>query len=336
MNTVQLSDALHIVDCKGTAGCLNVAHGLRAHQMLVNEDKLSCGPAPASDDLAQWRSIREDFLQPLYKAYEPPFSIEAHSRFGLLMNAAKLGEDWPVVVWVSTGLPEQLLLAWVVFLFDLQGFDPARLRLVQTETLRKGGTVDTMGMLRPQDYQDSCPPPRALTEAELAALRRAWKAYTSDDTADLLSFLAEPCPLPVLQRALRHLVYRYPDHRNGLGIWDEVLLRNTAAEGPRAAWIVGNTIGTNEAGDVVTDAYLLYRLRRMADADLAAPLVSIAGDAHLCRGTEVRLTSFGEQVLAGEANAVAENGIDDWIGGVNLNGGTPAAYRDGDSLIFPT
>jgi hypothetical protein len=38
------------------------------------------------------------------------------------------------------------------------------------------------------------------------------------------------------------------------------------------------------------------------------------------RTTEVRLTDTGARVLAGEADRVALNGIDRWIGGVHLQG----------------
>ncbi len=53
------------------------------------------------------------------------------------------------------------------------------------------------------------------------------------------------------------------------------------------------------------------------------------------RECEVNLTSFGQKVLAGEANHVQENGIDDWVGGVHLSAEGSITFREGDYLIHP-
>ena len=53
------------------------------------------------------------------------------------------------------------------------------------------------------------------------------------------------------------------------------------------------------------------------------------------RTTGVRLTGTGAQVLAGQADHIALNGIDRWIGGVHLQGHhVPWRWDDGsDTLI---
>jgi hypothetical protein len=71
----------------------------------------------------------------------------------------------------------------------------------------------------------------------------------------------------------------------------------------------------------VGDPYLFSRLRGLASSDLAHPLVTMYGDPYDIRNCEVALTEAGESVLAGRANAVELNGIDDWILGVHLDSG---------------
>jgi hypothetical protein len=44
------------------------------------------------------------------------------------------------------------------------------------------------------------------------------------------------------------------------------------------------------------------------------------GDGRVDRLTRLRLTATGARVLAGEADHVALNGVDRWIGGVHLQG----------------
>ena len=67
------------------------------------------------------------------------------------------------------------------------------------------------------------------------------------------------------------------------------------------------------------DTYLFQRLRRLGDITLQKPLLTLSGDTKRLRETEVRLTQYGEAVLAGKGNAVEWNGIDDWVAGVHLN-----------------
>jgi hypothetical protein len=52
------------------------------------------------------------------------------------------------------------------------------------------------------------------------------------------------------------------------------------------------------------------------------------------RFTEAAITELGQGVLAGEANHVALNGIDEWVGGVHLSarGVSPWVY-DGDTPV---
>jgi hypothetical protein len=57
----------------------------------------------------------------------------------------------------------------------------------------------------------------------------------------------------------------------------------------------------------------------MGSAGLAQPLVSISGDPASMRTCGVSLTATGQAVFEGRANAVALNGIDEWVLGVHLN-----------------
>jgi hypothetical protein len=54
------------------------------------------------------------------------------------------------------------------------------------------------------------------------------------------------------------------------------------------------------------------------------------------RSTSMRLTDTGARVLAGEADQIALNGIDRWIGGVHLQGHQlPWRWDDGTEAIIP-
>jgi hypothetical protein len=141
--------------------------------------------------------------------------------------------------------------------------------------------------------------------------------------------------MPILHRVMRCLIRRYPDIRSGTSVWDERLLHYTMERGPMAARVLAHTMTCDDGPDLVGDAYLFQRLMRLADPNLASPLVSVTGSSRRLRECRVALTPFGRSVLAGEANQVEINGIDDWIGGVHLTSGRPITFRDGDTLVMP-
>jgi hypothetical protein len=173
-----------------------------------------------------------------------------------------------------------------------------------------------------------------LHDAEISEYRAAWAAYISSDPTDLSRYLDIPARQPILQRAMRSLVLRYPDKSTGLSYCDELILKYAAEKGPRVARVVGYTIGFYEAMDSLGDLYVFDRVRRLSQHALRTPLLEFSGDRNKMRASEVRLTDFGRAVLSGKSNAIAENGIDDWIGGVHLSGNVPSAHRDGTELII--
>ena len=327
---IDLDQALHIVGGDSAAGSLRVALRPGRDRVLINEDMLSCGPAPATADLGVWRSAREEYMRDIY-GESPVFSFGGYAASGLLMNAERLAQERAVAVWVGLGLPEQLLLAWVVFLFDRLELDLSKLAVIQFETLRPAQDVLSLGELSPDDIRNYRPAPKQLSPEEAEDLRRLWRVYTSDDPAALSRYVAGSSVMPIAHRAVRELLYRYPDVRSGLGVWDERLLRHALDKGPTALRVIGYTLGTQSL-DRQGDMHLFRRLVGMAA--VRSPLISLAGSRESMRGCEVRLTSFGHDVLAGNANTVHESGIDEWIGGVHLGSESNVTFRSGDSPIL--
>jgi Domain of unknown function (DUF1835) len=327
---IDLDRALHIVGGDSAAGSLRIALRPGPDRVLINEDLLSCGPAPATADLGVWRSARERYMREIY-GESPHFSFGGYAASGLLMNAERLSRERAIAVWAGLGLPEQLLLVWVIFLFDQLELNLSKLAIFQFETLRPTQNVLSLGELSPEDIRGYKPAPHQLSPEEADELRRLWKVYTSDDPADLARYAAGSSAMPIAHRAVRELLYRYPDVRSGLGVWDECLLRHTLDNGPRAVRVIGHTLGSMSL-DWQGDMHLFRRLVGMAG--VRSPLISLTGSHESMRGCEVRLTSFGHDVLAGNANTVHENGIDDWIGGVHLGSKRNVTFRSGDSLIL--
>ena len=92
---------------------------------------------------------------------------------------------------------------------------------------------------------------------------------------------------------------------------------------------------TEHPGTTPDDSPLdwMPEMDRMAEGP--HPLLRLDPPGHpVERTTRVRLTYTGARVLAGEADQIALNGIDRWIGGVHLEGRrVPWRWDDGTETI---
>ncbi|WP_340118320.1 DUF1835 domain-containing protein [Pelagibius sp. 7325] len=336
------SKTLHVVSGGSAAGCLKQALRVRNHQVLVGDSDLHCGPAPMMDDLIAWHRIRKVYSDTLFETWHramsdhplpPTVSFGDEPEIGPHIDGERLAEAPEVVVWVTQGLADQLLLTWIVFLFDRFKFDHAKLRVVEFEHSHQKWPLVTIGMLSPEAINRLNPGAKPLGSDQIEELRRAWQAYTASDPGLLVDYLADPGLLPFLHRAMAELIYRYPDVRTGLSRWDEVLLRQTIENGPLPRKITGYAMAFSDTPDWVRDPYLYDRLTKLGGLGPSSPLVSLSSSQPLKKQHLVEITDFGRKVLAGEANHVAENGIDDWVGGVHLTPDT-VVFRDGDRLLM--
>lgn len=323
---------LHIAPGTSAGGSMKQALNLPPGTLLDNQDLLSCGPLPQLRTLDEWRRIREEYLRSLYSDFQFSFS-EFHR--DLLTNAKTVLEAESVIVWVGTGLAEQLLLAWMPQFFRLLGIDLQKLRVVQfSNDPSNGEEIQSVGILNPNQLKVH-PPAASLEGDALANLDTAWAAVTANNPSQLVAFLAEdPGSLPFLQRSIQWLMYRFPDVETGLSHLQMELLRLVAEKGPSAVKVIGYTMArTIDWLDWVGDAQLFAWLKSLGAPSSEHPLVSFAGNTANMRETEVRLTDVGENVLAGKANFVTLNGIDDWVGGIHLSSAADRVWFQRNGVI---
>jgi len=324
-----MSRTVHVIQGLSAAGILNQALHLPRHEVLVNEDVLSCGPLPPFHSPGEWVRRREEYWNSV-----APSKDEGPSNWELLESADALRKIESIVLWLGIGVAEQLLFAWMVQLLKLIE-SPAQIQVVQfPNTGSRFDNAWSLGLLNPVELRNH-PPATTISPQGKDELERLWERVTSSDPGGLLSAISdESTLLPYSRSSLQSLVHRYPDTRTGLGRWELELLKKTREVGPKAARVIGYTIGDNFDADLVGDSYLFSRLRRLADPELSHPLIAMSGDSNIMRACDVVLTDAGESVLAGRANAVELNGIDDWILGVHLDSRSrPMWYRSEGTLI---
>jgi uncharacterized protein DUF1835 len=321
----------HVLHTYSAAGIFVQALPSQAEHLLVNDDSLSCGPLPPFEAAQQWTQLRSAFWDRVALGGEPPANFNSDF-LGTLLS---LNDADSVVFWVGLCASEQLMLACGAHLRRVAG-SKAKIHVVQF-TPRNGNdwAAVALGLLNPERLAQH-PPIEPLSAEALVELERYWTAVTSPDPTRLLAVIsAGPTCLPHLRASLHTLLQRYPDPHSGLGRWDYGLLRYTQLKGPKAPRIIGFTMTDSFDADLIGDGYLFWRLRRMAAAEVAHPLVTLSGDAYNMRDCEVTLTDAGHAVLAGRANAIELNGIDDWILGVHLDSRNGPVWCRKEGTLVP-
>jgi hypothetical protein len=275
------------------------------------------------------------------KAYWKTFIEEwDEQEDGLYEAWLRLQSSDEIVLWLGTELADQIALAWLpAFVRALDAQNP-RMRIVQFEHgSRDDQEVLSVAMLDPKEVAAHAPPV-LLTPEDLTELDTVWRALTSPEPDALIAYLGAPSGrFPLLGRALREGLARYPDTASGVNRWEARLLYNVERVGPKSVRVIAHALADSfheldaETGgrDQVGDAWLYARMVRLADPSLRQPVLEIDGSPTEYRESEVRLTPFGKRVLDGKANVVDVNGIDDWVFGVHLqaDAGRVWFHRDG-------
>lgn len=305
------------------------ALGIPEKELLVQHDVISCGPVRAFASRSEWISTRDDFWQEVCGGP----ALEEFPE-DLVVDAEAIARADRVTLWIGAGLSDRLLMPTVLKLGEVVGFDLPPIDTMEI-TSHKTLSVPVLGwgMLRAGDI--GRPVARPATSDRLVRARRAWAGLTAQTPASLLSCLDAIDDDAELSAAMFTLIGRYPDSATGLSHWDAALMAGVSNGGNDAFAIIGGAIGANHHWlDPVGDAYLFWRLRRLASRELAEPLLTLSGDLNTPRACRAVPTAFGIEVRDGRANHVEVNGVDDWIGGVHLrqSNGSPWVRR-GDELI---
>lgn len=155
---------------------------------------------------------------------------------------------------------------------------------------------------------------------ELAA--KAWGALRSPDPGGLAAIVAARSPeLRFFGEAFDRLGREYPSTRDGLSLAERRLLA-AVADGAQTAGEAFVRAAAREARPFLGDTWAFARLEGLAGVDV--PLVEARTPVECT--TSVAMTDTGRRVLAGDADHVALNGVDRWVGGVHLHG-RDAAWR---------
>jgi hypothetical protein len=307
-------DLLHV-----TNGDIVVDHLRRAGlaaDALAWADVLHEGPVPAGLDDDGLRQVRAGFL-----AGADGLDPEAvRRRFEERDRTLAAGRAGGYLLWFEADLYDQLQLAQILAALGDAGVPPDRVRLVCIGEYPGIAHFGGLGELEPGQFPGLLEVATPLTAAALDLGAAAWAALRAPEPGGLAGIAASRSPqLRFLGEAFDRLGREYPSTRDGLSLTERRLLAGVHEAGEASAAAVFARLGEREARPFLADLFCFRILARLAGGRV--PLVEPdPPGGEVAAGTRLRLTAAGGRVLRGEADQVALNGIDRWVGGVHLHG----------------
>jgi hypothetical protein len=321
-----MPEALHISNGDAT----DVPGTGLARSVVYWRDILHEGPVPEATP-GELRRIRADFLT----GYEGVGRAEVMRWFTERDQAVETSRDGQYVLWFEADLYDQLQITEILARLSGLGVPAERITLIcigeHAGIARFGGLGElTAGQLRELPYTSAC---ARLTPAALELAIRAWAAFRAPAPEGLGAIAATRLgELRFLGEAFDRLSREYPATRDGLSLTERRMLAAVADGAPDAGTAFVRS-QARETRPYMGDTIFFGRMDRMAAGP--HPLLRLDPPGQpVERTTGVRLTGTGARVLAGQADQIALNGIDRWIGGVHLQGHhVPWRWDDGTETI---
>ena len=171
----------------------------------------------------------------------------------------------------------------------------------------------------------------SVSKETMALATRAWDAISSPDPLNQVAILvSDTSALPQLHRTLKNNLARFPSVENGLGRPENLVLE-IAASGKRRFKDLFPAFSSRLREYGYGDSHVWNSIRRLASARIPFLTISLpenkSASSAVSRGGGDTYHGWA-RCACGEADYVALNGIDQWIGGVHINNGGTWRWDD--------
>ena len=290
-------------------------------------DVLHEGPVPDVPD-DELREVRARFLSGA--------GAEDIVRRGFQERDAALAaaRDGEYVLWFEADLYDQLQLAQILDRLARLEVAPERITLI---CIGEHLGIARFGGLGELDVPQLAALPRRaavpLSAEAVALAQRAWAALRAPDPSGLAAIVAARSPvLRFLPEAFDRLAREYPSTRDGLSLTERRLLAAVAG-GATSGGQAFVRAASRETRPFLGDTWAYAAMDRLSRGSV--PLLHAVTPVR--RTTPVSVTDAGRRVLAGEADHVALNGVDRWVGGVHLLGRDLPRFDEGvEAVVRPS
>jgi hypothetical protein len=313
--TARMPATLHITNGDSAAAVMRQA-GFDG-EILPWRDVLHEGPVSAQLPLTTLSPLRAHFIADKGWAELEAVKAEMAARDRLLAAAAGFER---VVLWFEHDLFDQLQLLQLLSWFADHDRGQARLEMLCIDSFPGMPAFGGLGELAPAQMASLRGRELPVTAEQLALGKAGFEAFGAGEPPLLVEFLQRDfAPLPHLRPALARMLEEYPWQGDGLARSRRQLLWTVKTCGGDLAAMFRACTHMEEAhylGDVI---FLDYADGLAEASEPALHFIESASTEETSPWQQlVLLTRFGEQLLNGEADFVAANGINRWIGGVHL------------------
>lgn len=321
---------LHIVN--GDTVGEKLKQGIVQGEVLVWRELYSAGPISPDPSGRQEREWRAGYLERAFGIPSAEYIRNCSEQERKLADIAAYDE---VVLWFEHDLFDQSMLAYLLHILNGGNLGKTRLSLLSIGEFPGIELFHGLGQLTASQLETLSGTWREIGVEEMRWGSELWLAYASPQPDRLFQLLHRKreewahSALPFAYEAFRAHLSRLPSVHNGLGIVEEKTLQAVAqgTDTPLALFRrVTDDLSVLGMGDLEFWRYL----RTLSQGE--SPLLRIDGTLASADyrqtpqflSSRVELTEAGVAVLAGKADRVTLQGIDEWYGGLHLEGHTPS------------
>ncbi|MBY9081939.1 DUF1835 domain-containing protein [Paenibacillus sp. HN-1] len=329
---------LHIVN--GDAVSDKLLEGGIEGKVLAWREIYSAGPLASDLSVPEALELRAHVLEKTIGIPAETFKSNCAEQESRLEEFHRYSD---IVLWFEHDLFDQSMLSYLLHWFSRRNLGETRLHLLSIGEYPGIEPFHGLGQLTVSQLMSLDRTWRPIGVRELRLGSRLWEAYTSANPIDLARLLEHnreelrEAGLPFAYAAFKAHLSRLPSLKNGLGIAELETLRalRQGASTPLDLFrrvtdrlsILG--MGDLEYWHVLSGlAKEPHALLVIGGTESEVEAGEAGGPAKLTgfTGWQVILTELGERVLDNRADRVKKQGIDEWYGGIHIEG-HQAAWR---------
>ncbi|TBL80579.1 DUF1835 domain-containing protein [Paenibacillus thalictri] len=316
---------LHIVN--GDSVAKKLRQGLVPDDILVWREVYPHGPVFEEPAAVDHRKKRARYLERTLGIPRSEYIMISETQDKTLAGYSQYKE---VVLWFEHDLFDQAMLCYLLHWFSKQFLSQTKLSLLSIGEFPGIEPFRGLGQLTPEQLQSLSGTWKSVSPEAMELGSALWQAYSSSEPDKLQKLLSEDTSaLPFAQEAFKAHLSRFPSVRNGLGCVEQMTLELVETGINSPGELFGHVSGRLHILGI-GDLQYWHILKKLSQGPY--PLLSIRGmdgfpaydapTASFVHG-EIALTAFGRSVLAEEADRAAKQGIDEWYGGVHVQGKQP-------------
>lgn len=315
---------LHIVN--GDSVAEKLRQGIVSSDILVWREVYPHGPVFVDPAALDNRSVRAQYLEQTLGIPRSEYIQISETQEKALADFHNYEE---IVLWFEHDLFDQTMLCYLLHWFSGQSLLKTKLNLLCIGEYPGIELFRGLGQLSKEQLGTLSGTWKTIGTEELDLGKEFWQAYASPDPMLLQQLLNnDTSALPFAHEAFQMHLSRFPSTHNGLGIVEQTTLEmiHAGINTPNELFEqVGNKLHTLGMGDLEY-GHLLTKLSQDPH-----PLLQIHGlkkfpannESSPFHNGKVVLTELGKNVMDGKEDWGAIKGIDEWYGGVHLQGYSP-------------